>query len=226
VAESVKIITFKNEIRKILVFTYRCGEVFMYYLNLIEDKIRIPPSMFGSKMEDAALKILRERYEGRIFKETGIILSVFEPEISGEGVVIPGDPGAYYTVKFKSLSFIPYVNEVFLAEVKDIVEFGAFASIGPFQGLIHITQLSKDKFFYDKKAKTLTSKAAKKSVKKGDVALVKVSTISLKTTAADTKIGLTMRPDGLGLLQWLEKPQTEAKSEKTKKEEAKKEEKK
>lgn len=193
----------------------------MYYLNLIEDKVRIPPNMFGSTVEDASLRILRERYEGRIFKEVGMILYVFDPEISKEGVVIPGDAGAYYSVKFKSLSFIPYVNEVFPAEIKDIVEFGAFASIGPFQGLIHVSQLGKDKFFYDKKTRTLSSKAAKKSVKKSDVALVKVSTISLKTTSADTKIGLTMRPDGLGLLSWIEKQQSESKTEKTKKEEKK-----
>lgn len=177
----------------------------MYYLNLIEDKVRIPPTMFGSTIEDATLHILRERYEGRIFREVGMVLVVFDPEVSKEGVVIPGDAGAYYSVKFKSLSFMPYVNEVFLAEIKDMVEFGAFASIGPFQGLIHISQVGKDKFFYDKKSKTLSSKAARKSIKKGDLALVKVSTISLKTTSADTKIGLTMRPDGLGLLSWVEK---------------------
>ncbi|MEM3422693.1 MAG: DNA-directed RNA polymerase [Candidatus Bilamarchaeaceae archaeon] len=196
----------------------------MYYINLIEDKVRIPPTMFGSKIEDAALRILRERYEGRIFKEVGIVLSIFEPEIIGEGVVIPGDAGAYYSVKFKSLSFIPFVNEVFLAEIKDIVEFGAFASFGPFQGLIHISQIGKDKFFYDKKAKTLSAKAAKKTVKKGDLALVKVSTVSLKTTSADTKIGLTMRPDGLGLLSWVEKEEkkTEEKSKKTESKEEKK----
>jgi len=177
--------------------------------------------MFGSTIKDAALRILRERYEGRIFKDVGMVLIVYEPEITGDGVVIPGDAGAYYSVRFKSLSFVPYVNEVFLAEIKDIVEFGAFASIGPFQGLIHVSQLGRDKFFYDKKTRTLTSKAAKKSIKKGDLALAKISTISLKTTSADTKIGLTMRPDGLGLVSWVEKAPAETKEKKAKKEEKK-----
>ncbi|MEM2909278.1 MAG: DNA-directed RNA polymerase [Candidatus Bilamarchaeaceae archaeon] len=177
----------------------------MYYLNIAEDKIRIPPEMFGSEIKDAALRILRERYEGRIFKDTGIILSISDPELLSDGIVIPGDPGAYYTVRFKTLAFMPYVNEVFKAEISDIVEFGAFASIGPFQGLIHISQIGKEKYSYDKKSKALISRAAKKSVKKGDIAIVKISTVSLKPTAADTKIGLTMRSDGLGLLDWLER---------------------
>jgi len=179
----------------------------MYYLNDAEDKIRIPPDMFGSKIEDAALRILRERYEGRIYKDIGVVLVVTDPEILSEGVVIPGDAGAYYSVRFNTLTFLPHVNEVFKAEVKDVVEFGAFATIGPFQGLIHISQIGKEKYYYDKKSKALTSKVARKNLKKGDSALVKVSTVSLKPSSTDTKIGLSMRPDGLGKLEWVEKPE-------------------
>ncbi|MFH1221566.1 MAG: DNA-directed RNA polymerase [Candidatus Micrarchaeota archaeon] len=189
----------------------------MYYLNVAEDKVRIPPDMFGSKIEDAALRILRERYEGRIFNDVGAVLVVSDAEVTSEGIVIPGDAGAYFSVKFKALTFTPQINEVFKADVKDIVEFGAFASIGPFQGLIHISQIGRDKFYYDKKAKTLGSKAAKKSMKKGDAVLVKVSTVSLKTTSSETKIGLTMRPDGLGVVSWLEKTEKPEKTDKKEK---------
>jgi DNA-directed RNA polymerase subunit E'/Rpb7 len=58
---------------------------------------------------------------------------------------------------------------------------------------------------YDKKNKNLVSRAEKKSLKKGDSVFVKVSTVSMKSTTADTKIGLTMRPDGLGKEEWLGK---------------------
>jgi len=175
--------------------------------------------MFGSKLEDAVLRILQDRFERRIFKEVGMILIVLKPRISSGGIVIPGDGGAYYSVQFDSLTFMPQVNEVYEAEVKEIVEFGAFASIGPFQGLLHVSQIGREKYFYDKKNKTLVSRAEKKSVKKGDSLLVKVSTVSLKSTTADTKIGLTMRPDGLGKIEWME----EAKAKAAKKEPKKKE---
>lgn len=174
----------------------------MYHIKTIEDRIRIPPSMFGSDLEDAVKRILRERYEGRIYKDLGIVLSVDNPTVMSEGTVIPGDSGAYYTAQFEALTFMPVVNEVYAAEVKEIVEFGAFASIGPFQGLLHVSQIGKDKFYYDKRSKTLGSRSAGRSIKKGDVVLVKVSTVSLKSTSADTKIGLTMRPDGLGKPEW------------------------
>jgi DNA-directed RNA polymerase subunit E' len=176
----------------------------MYCIKTIEDRIRVPPSMFGSGLEDAIKTILRDRYEGRIYKDLGIVLSVDNPKVLSEGLVIPGDSGAYFSVQFEALSFLPKVNEVYRAEVKEIVEFGAFVSIGPFQGLLHVSQIDKEKFYYDKKAKSLGSRALKRALKKGDEALVKVSTVSMKATSADTKIGLTMRPDGLGKPEWLE----------------------
>lgn len=195
----------------------------MYYLNKIADRVRVPPEMFGSKLEDAVLRLLRDRYERRIFKDFGLILSVNDVSVSSEGIVIPGDAGAYYSVEFEALTFMPQVNEVYKAEIKEIVEFGAFASVGPFQGLVHISQIGREKYYYDKKSKALTSKAAKKSVKKGDGIMVKVSTVSLKPTTTDTKIGLTMRPDGLGKEEWLKKDeQKPAKKEGKKKEDKKK----
>jgi DNA-directed RNA polymerase subunit E' len=191
-------------------------------MKTIEDKIQVPPSMFGSDLEDAVVNLLRKKFERRIYKDIGIILSIDTAEIYGDGVVLPGDSEIYYNVKFDALTFLPQVNEVFQAEVKEIVEFGAFSSIGPLQGLLHISQLGSEKFFYDKKAKTLGAKAEKKVIKKGDDLYVKVSTVSLKSTYTDTKIGLTMRPDGLGKPEWLDEKKKAAKKEKPAKKEGEK----
>ncbi len=188
----------------------------MYYIKTVNDRVRIPPNMFGSDIKDAMNAILRERYEGRIYKDMGIVLAVNNPKVQSEGVVIPGDGGAYYSVQFEALTFYPTVNEVYKAEIKEIVEFGAFSSIGPFQGLLHVSQIDREKFFYDKKSKTLGSKALKRNLKKGDEVLAKVSTVSLKSTSSDTKIGLTMRPDGLGKTEWLEEKVAPKKKEKEK----------
>ncbi|MFH0737167.1 MAG: DNA-directed RNA polymerase [Candidatus Micrarchaeota archaeon] len=193
----------------------------MYHIKTVADRIRVPPSMFGSEMEDAVRAILRERYEGRIYKDLGIVLSIDNPKVMSDGLVIPGDSGAYFTVHFEALTFIPTVNEVYRAEIKEIVEFGAFASIGPFQGLLHVSQIDKEKFYYDKKSKTLGSKVLKRSLKKGDEVIIKVSTVSMKSTSSDTKIGLTMRPDGLGKPEWLEQKAAGGKKTKKEKEEKK-----
>ncbi|HLC68447.1 MAG TPA: DNA-directed RNA polymerase [Candidatus Bilamarchaeaceae archaeon] len=196
----------------------------MYYIKRVEDRVRLPPNMFGSKPEEALLRLIRERYERRMFRELGLVLSAEDIQIQDEGAVIPGDGGAYYRVTFDLLCFLPHVNEVYVGEVKEIVDFGAFVSLGPLQGLLHVSQISKAKFFYDKRNKQLGSQAEKRSIKKGDTLLFKVSTVSMKGTSTETKIGLTMRPDGLGKLEWLEgKDKKEDKSKAKKKAPKKKE---
>jgi DNA-directed RNA polymerase subunit E' len=182
----------------------------MYYELKTEDTVRVPPGLLVMKLKDAITKILREKYERRIFKELGMIVAVDDVEVGEQGAVIPGDGGIYYKVQFNAISFLPHVNEVFEGQVREIVEFGAFASIGPLDGLIHISQIGNEKFFYDKKTKALSTKRGA-SLKKGDGVLLKVSTVSLKGTTSDTKIGLTMRSEGLGVMRW-EKERREEKA--------------
>lgn len=192
----------------------------MYYLMNVAERIRIPANMLAMDAEDAAKKVLREAYERRIYKGIGFVLSIDEMEITSPGVVVPGDHHIYYDTKFSALVFNAAVNEVFESEVKEIVEFGAFMNIGPLDGLLHVSQIAGEKFFYDKKSKSLASRG-KKSIKKGDTLLLKISTVSLKSSAGDTKIGLTMRSEGLGKEEWLEEEKKKGKKAE-KKEEKKK----
>lgn len=173
----------------------------MYYSITIEEKIRIPSTMLAMDIKDAATNVLRNSYERRIFKEIGMVLSIDDIEIQELGIVVPGDSNIYYTVKFNALVFNTSVNEVFESKVKEIVEFGAFLNIGPLDGLLHVSQIGSEKFYYDKKGKSLTSRS-KKTIKKDENLIVKISTVSMKSTSHDTKIGLTMRSDGLGKMDW------------------------
>ncbi|MDD5023250.1 MAG: RPB7/RPC8 family DNA-directed RNA polymerase subunit, partial [Candidatus ainarchaeum sp.] len=85
----------------------------MYYVKDIEDKVRVTPDLFKEKTKDAVNRILRKQYERRVFKDLGVVLAVFDTDVLGEGSVIPGDGAAYYNVKFKTLTFMPFVNEVY-----------------------------------------------------------------------------------------------------------------
>ena len=189
----------------------------MFYVKTIEDKVRVTPDLFKEKIINAVNRILRQEYERRVFKEFGVVLAVYDTELLSDGLVIPGDGAAYYKVKFNALTFMPYINEVYETEIKDLVDFGAFSSVGPLQGLIHISQIGNEKFYHNKKLKKISSKNGKKSLKKGDSAVIKVSTVSLKVNISDTKIGLTMRAPGLGKSEWNEEKKTTKKTVKKKK---------
>jgi DNA-directed RNA polymerase subunit E' len=176
----------------------------MYYLMDVEEKIRIPANMLNMDINDAAKKVLRDSYERKIFRNFGFVLNVDDVTTGGDGVIVPGDSNVYYTAKFKALVFNAVINEVLEAEAKEIVEFGSFVGLGPIDGLLHFSQIPGDKFVYDKKSKSLSSPRSKRSIKKGDILLIKVSTVSLKGNASDSKIGLTMRSEGLGKPEWEE----------------------
>ncbi|MFH1056641.1 MAG: DNA-directed RNA polymerase [Candidatus Micrarchaeota archaeon] len=171
----------------------------MYELVTVEQTVRIPPSLFGLKMEDAALTIIRDQIERTVSKELGgVVVSAHDAKIKSPGRVLQGDGAAYFDVEFSALVYKPEVNEVVDGEVSEIVEFGAFVRIGPIDGLIHVSQIANDFFSFDKKNGYLIGRETKKTVKKGDKLRAKIATVSLKDTISSSKIALTSRPEGLG----------------------------
>jgi len=195
----------------------------MFYLARVQDRLRLPAKDFAMNLETALLNIAREKYERTIDKDNTIVLSVSNLKPISDGLIIPGDDAAYYDVEFDALIFRIYVNEFVYSYVTDLVEFGAFISLGPLEGLVHLSQITNDFLTYNKKSNSLVGKDSKISLKKGDFVYAKISTISLKGTIAEAKIGLTMRPNGLGKIEWIQK-QIEKQSQQEEKKSKKKEE--
>lgn len=197
----------------------------MYQVITIHDRVRLPAQNFSMKLTDGLRAILREQYERRIDKEHGIVLSVWNVKPQGDGLVIPSDPAAYYDVTFDALTYLPTVNEVVEAEVVELVEFGAFLQIGSLEGLVHLSQIANDFLTYNKRVPAFVGKESKKSLKKSDRVIAKISTVSLKQSLSETKIGLTMRPEGLGKEEWIEEREKKEEAKEAKDEKGQKKEK-
>ena len=120
-----------------------------------------------------------------------------------DGHILPGDPSTHHDVTFDLLTFRIKLEEVVVGEVSETLDFGGFVRIGPIDGLVHLSQITSDFVSFDRKTNTFTSKNTGKSLKKGDKVYAKISTISMKGTTKDAKIALTMRPEGLGKLEWI-----------------------
>lgn len=175
----------------------------MYYIYSVKDNFRLLPEYFNKDLNDAATAILQKRYEGQIDKEMGIIISLQNVHNISDGYIMPGDPSTHHDVEFDVLTYMPYVEEVVAGEVTEIAEFGAFVRIGPIDGLVHVSQILNDFLSFDRKAQSFISKKSGKSLKKGDLVYAKISTISMKSSIKDSKIALTMKPEGLGKPEWL-----------------------
>ncbi|MBT4540930.1 DNA-directed RNA polymerase [Candidatus Woesearchaeota archaeon] len=180
----------------------------MYYKVKIEDHIRVNPTLFGKNTKAAIQKQISEKYEGYISKELGIVIDVSDINDMEQGIMIPGDGAVYYKTVFHLLTFKPDLQEVVLGKIKDIADFGAFLSLGPVDGMIHISQ-TMDDFVSFSKDKVLLGKESKKSLKTGDQCRARIIAVSHKDPT-NPKLGLTMRQHGLGKLDWIDEDEKKA----------------
>lgn len=160
--------------------------------------VRVPPQLFSMETEEAIKTVLQEKYERTIDPELGLILVVTDIKDVSEGRIIAGDGASYHDTTFDMLVYRPELLEVVEGEIKEIVEFGAFVSIGCVDGLVHVSQVLDDFISFDKKTNTLTGKKSKAIIKKGDKVRARVISVSMKNNIQDSKVGLTMRSPGLG----------------------------
>ena len=188
----------------------------MYRLVKLNDTIRIPPERFGDNLPEVINAIVQETFEGTLRKDHGLIVVVDNIKPVGDGIVIHGDGGMYQKIDFEALVFKPQLQELVDAIVCEIVEFGAFCHIGPFDALIHMSQIMNDYVDVDAENERITGKENKRVLKVGDPVRARIVAISLnELSARESKIGLTMRQPALGAHEWLkevdEKPEDKKK---------------
>ena len=183
----------------------------MFYKVKVKDYIRVPPHMFNLPQQQAILQNVKSTYENFISKEMGFVINVISVGNFKEGVIIPGDGAGYYETEFELLTYKPELNEVVWGKVRDITDFGAFVDLGATEGMVHISQ-SMDDFVSFSKDKVLMGKKTGRSLKVNDRCKARIIAISYKDMSRP-KIGLTMRQEELGKLEWLEQLQKEDKKE-------------
>jgi DNA-directed RNA polymerase subunit E' len=183
----------------------------MFYKVEVNDHIRVPPKVFNLDTKGAVIQRLKKKYEGYISKDFGVVIDVADVKTIGEGTIITGDGAAYYNTTFELYVFKPEMQETVLGNVRDIADFGVFMNIGPIEGMIHISQ-AMDDFVSFSKDKVLVGKDSKRSLRVGDRCKAKIIAVSFKDIA-NPKLGLTMRQQFLGKLEWSEEKAAEAKGE-------------
>lgn len=177
----------------------------MFYKVVVNDHVRVLPSLLGMDINEAIVKQVKKKYDGYISKDLGIVIDVCGVRDINEGIIIPGDCAPHYETQFELLIYRPEMQEVVIGRIKDIADFGAFLTIGPIEGMIHISQ-TMDDFVSFAKDKVLIGKESKNTIKIGDICKAKIIAISFKELA-NPKLGLTMRQQGLGKLEWADEEQ-------------------
>jgi DNA-directed RNA polymerase subunit E' len=173
----------------------------MFYKIVAKDHIRVSPSNFAMELETAIAREVRNKFTGYISKEFGIVIDCLSVREVGDGIIIPGDGAPYYSATFELLVFEPENQEILSGKIKDIADFGAFLTMGPIDGMVHISQTMNDFVSYSKE-KVLTGKEGNRTLHVGDKCVAKIIAISYKDPQ-NPKFGLTMRGEALGKEDWI-----------------------
>ncbi len=187
----------------------------MYFIVETEETVRVPPEKLGKEYEDTARHIAIEKVEGKVGvldrqlvrdpnDRKYINLIVLDFKLNGEGYVVHGDGGVYQSVIMKILAYQPTIQEIVEGEIIDVKKFGAFVKIGPIEGLLHVSQVMDDRIEVDEENRKMIGKETKRDLKIGDHIRARIVALSLSdSNLSESKIGLTMRQNFLGKLQWL-----------------------
>ncbi len=167
----------------------------MYEIVTLRDKVRVEPKNLGTDYKNAIEVIIRKDYTGRVIEDRMLLVGLASVDSIEEGLIIPNDASVYYDTIFKMLAYIPLLHETVRGQISNISEIGALISVGPVEGLAHISQAMDD--FVDFTHNALIGRKSKLSFKIGDNVIASVIAISTKGLL---KVGLTMRSPGLGKL--------------------------
>ena len=154
-------------------------------------------------LDEIILNKVREKYEDKFIEKIGYIVSVFNVKALDYGILMPRSNNVYTEVSFEMLIWYAKDREVVEAEVADIKEFGAFLTIGPIEGLVHISQVCDDIVSYDKKGLRLIGKKTKRVLEKHAIVRARIISVSYSPGSSSFKLAFTMRQPFLGKPEWI-----------------------
>ena len=175
----------------------------MFSISTLVDVVRIPPNLFGVNLKNAAIEILKSKYESMINTELGYIVMILTAKVEPMGKMIPGDGGTFHKVEFNALTFYPMLQEIVNGELVDITDFGAFVRIGPTDALLHLSQVMDDYLKSDVASGMIIANQSGKTLKVGSTIRTRITAVSLGKAATMGKIGITCRQPFLGADEWI-----------------------
>ena len=175
----------------------------MFMIAEVQDIVAVHPKDFGKPLEEVVVNNLKMQYEGFMDEELGYVILVTDVKVDPVGYLLPRDGSTYHKCTFKLLTYLPRVQEVVLGEVIEVTDFGCFVRIGPFDGLLHISQITDDYISYDEKHNMLVGRKSGRKIMVGDDVRARVVAVSL-TPGTGGKVGLTTRQPMMGKLEWIE----------------------
>ena len=176
----------------------------MFSISTLEDIVRIPPNLFGTSLNNAAINILKSKYESMVKSDLGYIIMILDANVEPMGKIIAGDGATFHRVTFDALTFYPKLQEIIYGELVDVTDFGAFVRIGPTDALLHLSQVMDDYLKSNIASGTILANQSGRTLKIGSSIRARITAVSLGKASTMGKIGITCRQPFLGTDEWIE----------------------
>jgi DNA-directed RNA polymerase subunit E' len=176
----------------------------VFSVSTLEDIVRIPPNLFGTSLDKAAINILKSKYESSVKTDLGYIIMILGAEVEPMGKIIAGDGATFHRVTFDALTFYPKLQEIIYGELVDITDFGAFVRIGPSDALLHLSQVMDDYLKSNISSGVILANQSGRTLKIGSSIRARITAVSLGKASTMGKIGITCRQPFLGTDEWIE----------------------
>ncbi|EEQ39251.1 putative DNA-directed RNA polymerase III subunit [Clavispora lusitaniae] len=107
----------------------------MFILSELSDLIRVPPSSFNIPVHHVLKDELHKKYSNKVISNLGLAVSVWDISDIKDGLLKPGDGGAYVEVRFRIIVWKPFVGEILTGWVADCSAEGIKVRMGFFDDI-------------------------------------------------------------------------------------------
>lgn len=91
----------------------------MFVLSELSDLVRVPPHSFSTPVPQVLRDELHKKYSNKVISNLGLALEVWDILAIADGLLKPGDGGAYVDVQFRVVVWKPFIGEILTGWVAD-----------------------------------------------------------------------------------------------------------
>eukprot|EP00823_Brevimastigomonas_motovehiculus_P002960 TRINITY_DN1778_c2_g1_i1.p1 TRINITY_DN1778_c2_g1~~TRINITY_DN1778_c2_g1_i1.p1 ORF type:complete len:177 (+),score=24.24 TRINITY_DN1778_c2_g1_i1:69-599(+) len=173
----------------------------MFFHILRTETVQLHPQYFGKNFEEKVQIELKHKVEGKCSGRYGYTIAVTKIFPIGKGRLHEDSGYAHFDVKFMSLVFRPFKNEVLPARVSAVNTSGFFCDAGPLS--IFVSKLlMPDEYKFDSSKDGLpiyyTRTEDNEEIRIEKDSLVRVKIIGLRLTSSEIVTIGTIKEDYLG----------------------------
>ncbi|CAL1408694.1 unnamed protein product [Linum trigynum] len=107
----------------------------MFFLSLIEHKLRLPPEDLSLPLHKGIKKVLDGIFLDKVISNLGLCVSIYDIRNISGGFIQAGEGAPTYTVEFRMVVFRPFTGEIIVAKIIESDNDGLRLSLGFFDDI-------------------------------------------------------------------------------------------